>query len=136
MLAWAQRFVLYAILAAIAIYALNWSFGVIREEEAPKLAVMLVALTVGIGGAWAVIWLADRLVAHPNPQAAEGLQPYVCRTGDPAPAGIPDHPPYTTHISFFGARSEQFVGLKIISLHLPSLTCRSPSATTCSGSSS
>jgi alpha-glucoside transport system permease protein len=114
-LALAQRFVFYLILAAIAIYALNWSFRVIREEEAPKLAVMLVALTVGIGGAWAVFWLADRLVAQiPIPKLREGLQPFIFV----GPAILLllvflIYPTlYTTYISFFDARSELFVGLE------------------------
>ncbi len=86
-----------------------------RETEAPKLVVMGVALAVGVFGIWALFWVTNNLVSQlPTERLREGLRPYVFV--GPALLLLFIYLVYpainTTYISFFDARSENFVGLQ------------------------
>lgn len=67
-----------SILAAFAlavIFAVSFNF--MRNDEAPKFVIALVALVVGVGGIWALFLTLDNLVAQLPVRARDKLRPYI-----------------------------------------------------------
>lgn len=92
---------------------LFWAFNFMRDSSAPRLVIAAVAITVGVGGVWALFIATNNLVSLLPMGIRENVRPYVFV----GPALVilfiflvyPAF--YNLYISFFGPRSEQFVGL-------------------------
>jgi alpha-glucoside transport system permease protein len=102
------------LVTASTLLILRWSAGFMRDEEAPRLAVMLVALAVGVSGVWVLFWLANEWVSRlPFRRASELLLPVVFV--GPAVGLLLVYLVYpvlnTIYISFFDRKSDLFVGL-------------------------
>ena len=85
-----------------------------RDEDAPRLLVVLVALAVGVLGIWAFFWIANALIAALTPRLREGIRPYIFI--GPAVVLLIVYLVYpainTIYLSFLDARSDNFVGLE------------------------
>ncbi|HSJ58176.1 MAG TPA: sugar ABC transporter permease, partial [Anaerolineae bacterium] len=102
------------LVTASTLLILRWSAGFMRDDEAPRLAVMLVALVVGVSGVWVLFWLANEWVSRlPFRRARELLLPVVFV--GPAVGLLLVYLVYpvlnTIYISFFDRKSDLFVGL-------------------------
>jgi alpha-glucoside transport system permease protein len=107
--------VLIALIAALgAFLLLRWSISLMRDEEAPRLLVTLVALAVGVLGVWALFWIANALIAALPPRLREGIRPYIFI--GPAVVVLLVYLVYpainTIYLSFLDARSKEFVGIE------------------------
>ncbi len=103
------------VVSALAYLALRWSFGFMRSDDVPKVATMLVAIVVGVVGAWMLFWILNNLVSSiPGERLREFLQPFAFV----GPALLllfifQIYPTVNTIlISFLDDNSEEFVGLK------------------------
>lgn len=99
----------------ITFFVARWSFAFMRDEEAPKLLVTLVAIVVGICGVWLLFWIFNDLVSlTPSRRFQEKLRPFVFV--GPALVLLLIYLIYpainTIYLSFFDARSENFIGLQ------------------------
>ena len=69
------------ILSILAVVALGFiflvSFNYMRNDNAPKFLVALVALVVGVGGIWAFFLTLDNLVSQFKTRVRDKLRPYV-----------------------------------------------------------
>jgi alpha-glucoside transport system permease protein len=61
----------------IAFLALRWAFVFMRDSEANKIWIALVALVVGIFGVWALYLITDSLVSLLPERMRERIRPYV-----------------------------------------------------------
>jgi alpha-glucoside transport system permease protein len=59
----------------IVIFAVSFNF--MRNDEAPKFIIAVVALVVGVGGIWALYLTLDNLVAQLPIKARDLLRPYI-----------------------------------------------------------
>lgn len=103
------------IVLVIVFFVAKWSFSFMRDEEAPKFLTTLVAITVGVFGVWALFWITNDWVSWiPNRQLRESLQPFVFV--GPALVLLLVYLVYpainTIYLSFFDARSDNFIGLQ------------------------
>lgn len=107
------------ILAALIIPAITFgvlyaSFVFMRDSNASKLAIALVAITVGVFGVWALFIATNNLVSLLPERFRELVRPFVFV--GPALAILfvylvyPSF--YTLYISFFGPKSKEFVFLE------------------------
>lgn len=108
------RLLVTLLAAAAVVLALSWGIEYMRNKEAPKLLVMLVALGIGVLGAWLLFWIGnDVLSLLPSERLAERLRPFIFV--GPALLLLAAYLVYpalnTIYISFFDARSDNFVGL-------------------------
>jgi alpha-glucoside transport system permease protein len=74
--------VVLRILAAVAIpigtFAALWlSFDYLRDEDANRVLVVLVAIVIGVGGVFLLYWGTNRVVNLLPARLAEGVRPYV-----------------------------------------------------------
>ncbi len=111
---WGRLLVSLAVVV-ITFFIFRWSIGFMKDEEAPKLAVMLVALAVGVFGVWGVFWIGNDLVSRlPSERLRERLLPFIFV--GPALALLFVYLVYpalnTIVISLYDARSENFIGLE------------------------
>jgi alpha-glucoside transport system permease protein len=101
------------IVPVIAFLALRWSFIFMRDSEAPKLAVGVVALVVGVAGVWILYIVTNDLVSRLPERMQEGVRPYVFV--GPAMVILFIYLVYPTlntlYISLQDAKSDNFVGL-------------------------
>ena len=65
------------VVPVIAFLALRWSFIFMRNAEANKLTIGLVALTVGVFGVWALFLITDGLVSRLPDRIRERIRPFV-----------------------------------------------------------
>ncbi|MCG8477715.1 MAG: sugar ABC transporter permease [Spirochaetales bacterium] len=65
------------IIAAALVMVFAWSFNFMRNEDAPRFLIAVVALVVGVGGIWALFLTVDKLVAQLPIAARDRLRPYV-----------------------------------------------------------
>jgi alpha-glucoside transport system permease protein len=102
------------VVPVIAFLALRWSFIFMRDTEASKYAIGVVALIVGVFGVWVLFIITDDLVSRLPADIREKVRPFVFV----GPALVIlfmylVYPTVTTiYLSFKDARSEEFVGLK------------------------
>jgi len=108
------RIIVSLIVPVLAFLALRWSFIFMRDADANKFLIGIVALIVGVGGVWALFLITDNLVSLLPAQVREGVRPFVFV--GPALVILSVYLLYpavrTFYISFFDARSENFVGLQ------------------------
>lgn len=100
---------------AITLFVARWSLSFMRDEEAPRLLITLVAIAVGVCGIWILYWISNDLVSLiPNRRIQERLLPFAFV--GPALVLLLIYLIYpainTIYLSFLGAKSENFVGLK------------------------
>lgn len=101
--------------SSLAYLVFRWGFAFMRSERSPKLAVMVVAIAVGVVGAWLLFWILDNLVSSiPAQGIRDALHPFVfVGPGLLLLLIFQIYPTVnTTVISFLDSRSESFVGLK------------------------
>jgi alpha-glucoside transport system permease protein len=102
------------VVTVVTALVLRWSLAFMRNEEAPKLLIMAVALVVGVLGVWALYWIANTwLESLPSYRLREALVPALFV--GPAVILLSVYLVYpainTLVISFFDRRSENFVGV-------------------------
>ncbi len=67
-----------AIAAPVAAFlAFSWSFGFLRDSNANRMLIALVAIAVGVVGVFSVFWMMDRAVNWLPARWREGVRPYV-----------------------------------------------------------
>jgi len=107
------RVLVSLIVPAITFLVLRWAFIFMRDAEANKLAVGIVALIIGVGGVWALYLVTDNLVSILPEGIRESIRPFVFV--GPALVILTLYLVYpvvrTIYLSFMGPRSEEFVGL-------------------------
>ena len=99
----------------IGLIAVAWSITFMHNQEAPRLIILGVALIVGVPGVWGFFWINNYLVSLiPTESIRSKLQPWVFLT--PALIILVIYLLYpainTIYISFFDARSDNYVGLE------------------------
>jgi alpha-glucoside transport system permease protein len=99
----------------VGLIVVAWSIDLMRDQTAPRLVIMGVALVVGVLGVWGLYWINNYLVSLiPSEKIRSKLQPYVFL----APALILLvvfllYPALRTmYLSLFDDRSQNFVGLE------------------------
>jgi alpha-glucoside transport system permease protein len=107
------RIIVTFIVLIIAFLVMRWSFLFMRDAEANKFLVGIVALIVGVVGVWAVFLILDNLVSILPARIREGVRPFVFVGPALAILGVYVVYPVvrTVQISFMDARSEKFIGL-------------------------
>ena len=103
------------IVSGLAYLVLRWGLGFIRGDESPKLAAMVVAVAVGVVGAWLLFWILNNVVASiTSERIRQALNPFVFVGPGLLLLFIFQIYPTvnTTFISFLDHRSETFVGLE------------------------
>jgi alpha-glucoside transport system permease protein len=108
-----RLFIIIALSLAL-FFALRACFQFIQAPETPRLLGALVAVIAGVGGVWAIYWLANEWVSLiPFRRIQEKLLPLIFL--GPALFLLAVYLIYpalnTVYISFFDRRSENFVGL-------------------------
>ncbi len=107
------RIIVSLIVPVITFLVLRWSFIFMRDAEANKLLIGIVALVIGVGAVWALFLVTDNLVSLLPKSIRESVRPFVFV--GPALVIISLYLIYptlrTAYLSFFDARSEVFVGL-------------------------
>ena len=63
--------------AVALFFILRWSLAFMRQSDAPKGVVMLVALAVGTLGVWAMFWMGNSLIGLMGHKWQERLLPYL-----------------------------------------------------------
>ncbi|MCJ7536655.1 MAG: sugar ABC transporter permease [Anaerolineales bacterium] len=98
----------------IAFLVLRWSFIFMRDADANKFLVAIVALIVGVGAVWTIYLITDNLVSLLPASVREGVRPFVFV--GPALVILSVYLVYpavrTVYLSFFSANSSTFVGLQ------------------------
>jgi alpha-glucoside transport system permease protein len=108
------RIAISFIVPVIAFLALRQSFIFMRDAEANKVLVALVALIVGVVGVWLLYLVTDNLVSLLSTKIREVVRPFVFVGPALVILGVYLIYPaiLTIYISFFGPRSANFVGLE------------------------
>ncbi len=108
------RFLVALIVPVITLLVLRWAFIFMRDTEANRISVAVVGLILGVGGVWVLYVVADNLVSILPKSVRETVRPFVFV--GPALVILAVYLVYpavrTISLSFFGPRSEQFVGLE------------------------
>jgi alpha-glucoside transport system permease protein len=108
------RVLVSLIVPVITFLVLRWAFIFMRDTEANRIAVAVVGLILGVGGVWVLYLVADNLVSILPGSVRETVRPFVFV--GPALVILAVYLVYpavrTIYLSFFGPRSEQFVGLE------------------------
>ncbi len=102
------------IVPVITFLLLRWSFDFMRDADANKIVVAVVALVVGVGAVWVLYLASDALVSLMPDAIRETVRPFVFV--GPALAILGVYLVYPTvltiWLSFFDAKSDSFVGLE------------------------
>ena len=61
----------------VAFVLIVWTFGFLRDSEANRLLITLIAIVVGVVGVFALFWGMDRAVSSLPERWREGVRPYV-----------------------------------------------------------
>jgi alpha-glucoside transport system permease protein len=108
------RILISLIVPAITFLVLRWAFIFMRDTEADRIAIAVVALLIGVVGVWALYLVTDNLVSILPEGIRETVRPFVFV--GPALVILVVYLVYpavlTVYLSFFGPRSEEFVGLE------------------------
>ena len=102
------------VVPVVAFLALRWSFIFMRDSEASKFLIGLVAIIVGVFGVWVIFIITDDLVSRLPASIRERVRPFVFV--GPAMVILFAYLVYPTiHtllLSFRDAKSQNFVGLE------------------------
>ena len=107
------RVVVSFIVPVAAFFVLRWSFIFMRDTEANKLLIGIVALMFGVGAVWALYLAMDNLVGMLPERLRDKVRPFVFVGPAMVILGIYLLYPTvrTLILSFFNARSTGFIGL-------------------------
>lgn len=107
------RILVSLIVPLVTFLILRWAFIFMRDANASKLAIGVVALIIGVGGVWALYLVTDNLVSVLPERVRESVRPFVFV--GPAVVILLAYLIYpavrTIYLSFLDARSENFIGL-------------------------
>jgi alpha-glucoside transport system permease protein len=107
------RIIISFVVPVVAFLALRWSFIFMRDVEADKVLIAIVALIVGVVGVWVLYLVTDNLVSVFPISVRELVRPFVFV--GPALVILGIYLVYPTvrtiYLSFLGPRSTEFVGL-------------------------
>jgi alpha-glucoside transport system permease protein len=105
---------LWLLLTGAGLLALWWALRFVRDDDANRVAVVVVAIVVGVGGIFGLYWAMDRLVSTLPTRIAERVRPYVYVGPAMVIVGIFLVYPVvnTIVLSFKDARSQSYVGLE------------------------
>jgi alpha-glucoside transport system permease protein len=108
------RIIASLIVPVITFMALRWSFIFMRDADANKILIGIVALIVGVGAVWALYLVTDNMVSLLPQRIRESVRPFVFVGPALVILGLYlIYPTVRTIIlSFLDARSETFAGLK------------------------
>ena len=108
------RIVVSFIVPVVAFLALRWSFIFMRDADANKILIGVVALVFGVGAVWALYLLTDNLVGLLPDRLRRKVRPFVFVGPAMVILGVYLlYPTVRTLImSFFDARGTTFVGLE------------------------
>jgi alpha-glucoside transport system permease protein len=108
------RIAVSLIMPVVAFLILRWSFIFMRDSEASKLLIGVVALVVGVLGVWVIYIVTDELVSHLPENVRERVRPFVFV--GPALVILFVYVVYpavnTLYLSFLDAKSNEPVGLE------------------------
>lgn len=113
---WFARAGVSLVVPVVTFAVLWWSFRFMRDAEASRFLIAIVALAVGVFGVWALFWSMDILVSRllPTDRLREIVRPFVFV--GPALVILGTYLVYptifTAYLSFFGPVGENFVGLQ------------------------
>lgn len=106
------RIIISLVVPAITFLALRAAFIFMRDAEASKVAIAVVALLIGVGAVWVLYLVTDNLVSIFPVRIRESVRPFVFV--GPALAVLTVYLIYPTirtiYISFLGPRSTEYVG--------------------------
>ena len=107
------RIVISFVVPVVAFILMRWSFIFMRDVEANKVLIAIVALIVGVLGVWALYLLTDNMVSFLPDTIRETVRPFVFVGPALVILGVYLVYPLilTIYLSFLGPRSENFVGL-------------------------
>ncbi|HEV8565332.1 MAG TPA: sugar ABC transporter permease [Actinomycetota bacterium] len=109
----ALRVIAALVIPLVAFFLLWATFDFLRNEEANRSLVVLVAIVVGVGGVFFLYWGMNRVVEYLPARYREGVRPYIFV--GPALVILSVFLVYpvinTLLISFKDARGESFIGL-------------------------
>ena len=112
--AYPMRIAISLVVPVITFLVLRWSFIFMRDAEASKLIIAIVALVVGVGGVWVLFWAMNNLVHIMPIKIRDLLRPYVF--AGPAIAVLAFYLIFpgirTIILSFMNRTSTTFVGLR------------------------
>lgn len=107
------RIAISFVVPVVAFLALRWSFIFMRDVDANKILIAVVALIVGVVGVWVLYLATDNLVSVFPGRFRETVRPFVFV--GPALVILSLYLVYpsvlTIYLSFFGPRSENFIGM-------------------------
>lgn len=107
------RVLVSLIVPVITFFLLRGAFIFMRDVDANKILVGIVALLIGVGGVWLLYLVTDNLVSVLPDQVRESVRPFVFV--GPALVILTAYLVYpavrTIYLSFMDARSREFVGL-------------------------
>jgi len=108
------RIVVSLVVPVLTAVALWWSFTFMRDADANKFLVAVVALIVGVGAVWALYLITDNLVSLLPEKVRESVRPFVFVGPAMVILGIYLVYPAlrSLYLSFFNANSTVFVGLE------------------------
>ncbi len=110
---WVWRIAVSLVVPVLAFFALRWSFNFMRDADANKILVAIVALIVGVGAVWLLYLLTDYMVSLLPESFRETIRPFVFV--GPALVILTVYLVYplvvTIYNSFFDAGSEFFTGI-------------------------
>lgn len=108
------RILISLVVPTITFLVLRWSFIYMRDSEASKFLIGIVALTVGVGGVWVLYAATDNLVGIFPVRLRDTLRPFVFV--GPAVVVLLFYIVFpalrTIWLSFLNRTSTEFVGLK------------------------
>jgi alpha-glucoside transport system permease protein len=111
---WVWRIVVSLVVPVVTFLALRWSFDFMRDADANKILVAIVALIVGVGAVWVLYLLTDYVVSLLPEGIRETIRPFVFV--GPALVILFVYLVYplveTLYNSVRDSRSEAFVGLE------------------------
>jgi alpha-glucoside transport system permease protein len=74
---WIPRIFISLVVPVLAFLALRWSFNFMRDADANKILVAIVALVVGVGAVWLLYLLTDYIVSLLPEAVRETIRPFV-----------------------------------------------------------
>jgi len=108
------RIAVSLIVPVVTFLVLRWSFIFMRDSEASKFLIGIVALTIGVGGVWVLFAATNNLVSMLPVRLRDALRPFVFV--GPAIAVLLFYIVFpalrTIYLSFMNRTSTEFVGLR------------------------